>query len=152
MINQEQITRHWSRIPGKFMTPDGCDFNEISTSKVRFEGSAREWYETLIETIRDVVIATGETRVWVSPKARVLVESSFAYCPTITLDGLSFTSKRGSEVTLIPVENNSIGVIDNMTFFERQSTDDNDVLIIVNNEHGNRIGEVIIHDYDLFKE
>jgi hypothetical protein len=149
MIKQAQITRHWSRIPGKFLTPDGRVFNEISTSKIQFEGSVREWYETLIETIRDVVIAVGETRVWVSPKTRVLVEASFAFCPAIELDGMTFTSKRGSETTLIPVENDAIGVIDNMTFFERQSIDDNDVLIIVNDERGSRLGQVIIHDYNL---
>jgi hypothetical protein len=54
------ITRYWNRRPGKFINPrTGKKFDSITLA---FDGSVREWYETLAEVLFDVqnaAIAAG---------------------------------------------------------------------------------------------
>lgn len=48
-------TRYWSRFPGNFVTPDGKYVKDILPPGPKFNGSVREWYETLILTIEDCI-------------------------------------------------------------------------------------------------
>ena len=86
----------WSRAPGKFV-------NKLTGEIVRktnsldpgpqFQGTVREWYETLIETIIDVanVIHTKTLRgsanfVVTSPDVCTVLESSVLYKPKFSID------------------------------------------------------------------
>jgi len=82
---------YWSRIPGKFMTPDGRPFSDlISPDEMpKFHGTIQEWYETLVEVIAQAAGNSGETgwyfprgtEVSVSPDVSVILQASVLFHP-----------------------------------------------------------------------
>lgn len=71
------IKLHWSRLPGKFL-------NLKRPAKSPFDGSVREWYETLIEVIRNAATLAGldkkhEISLSVSPNAHAILQCSVSY-------------------------------------------------------------------------
>ena len=70
---------YWSRIPGKFVNKET---GEAYLCSISFNGSVREWYETLVETIHDVSnnierkIGTEANFCIVSPDVATILECS----------------------------------------------------------------------------
>lgn len=56
-------TRYWSLTKGEFMTNDGRKISEILPldDRPKYDGSMREWYETLRETTDDVIRIMSES-------------------------------------------------------------------------------------------
>ena len=79
---------YWSRIPGKFVfKTTGKEFGHV----VHFDGTVREWYETLVETIIDVANSI-ESRTHllantcvVSENVAVILECSMLYRPDLNV-------------------------------------------------------------------
>lgn len=95
--------RYWSRAPGKFvnkMTGEAAVLSSALSAGPLFNGTVREWYETLVETINDAnnelkrqVVQEQKTigkkkyfhnidkkaRVYVSPDIRCILEQSGIY-------------------------------------------------------------------------
>lgn len=75
------IKLHWSRAPEKFLNPRTG--KEIAIN-IKFDSTVREWYETLLEVIRDATTLAGldqlrEVSLRVSPNAHVILQSSIRY-------------------------------------------------------------------------
>lgn len=87
---------YWSRAPGKFVNKLTGEIVRKTTSLdpgPQFQGTVREWYETLIETIIDVanIIHTKTLRgsanfVVTSPDVCTVLESSVLYKPKFSID------------------------------------------------------------------
>lgn len=87
---------YWSRAPGKFVNKlTGREVTMSSTLAPgpTFQGTAREWYETLIETIIDVAntihrktLRGAANFVVTSPDVCTILEASVAYRPLISID------------------------------------------------------------------
>jgi hypothetical protein len=81
-------TMYWSRKPGDFV-------NKLTGAAVSgsFQGTVREWYETLVETIIDVAntihrktLRGAANFIVVSPDIATILEASVLYKPELSLD------------------------------------------------------------------
>jgi Major capsid protein Gp23 len=87
----------WSRAPGKFVNKiTGQPVSLASSLAIgpTFQGTVREWYETLVETIIDVAntihrkTLRGSANFMVtSPDVATILEASVLYKPKMSLDG-----------------------------------------------------------------
>ena len=54
---EPDFTYYWSRVPGKFTDKKTGKIlnnpNQTSSHRLEFTGNVQEWYETLVETIKD---------------------------------------------------------------------------------------------------
>lgn len=86
---------YWSRAPGKFVNKyTGKEISlasDLSTGPA-FNGTVREWYETLVETLIDAgnaihkkALDAPET-IYVSPDVNCILECSVLYRPTYNTD------------------------------------------------------------------
>jgi hypothetical protein len=78
------ITLHWSRVPGRFVMKKTGE----SVSGIPFEGTVREWYETLVETIIDCVRELAQARdlllhvdITVHPDVNCILQCSIRFHP-----------------------------------------------------------------------
>lgn len=104
---------YWSRTPGTFVNKvTGKEFlmNADKSLGPLFQGTVREWYETLIEIINDVVrdvdgcsYCQPPTKLVVSPSVATILEASVSFKPV-------FPRPKGP----CPVQ---IGTIDHMDLF-----------------------------------
>lgn len=80
-------TLYWSRKPGNFVQKTTGEeiFVTVNGEKndagPKFQGSAREWYETLVETIIDCGTGMKAPVVKVSPTVLTILESTVLYKP-----------------------------------------------------------------------
>lgn len=127
----------WSRIPGKFVNKETGEPATIPASICKFTGSVEEWYETLVETIRDLslshVIAHGnleeQVTVRISPTAHSIVQCSVLY-------------RLEPQLSAAEEHIECIGKIDNMIFVEDQNLKRNEIVV-------DGVGSVIILDIDI---
>jgi len=87
----------WSRMPGKFVNKEtGAEVSSTSslTPGPSFQGTVREWYETLTETIIDAAntihrktLRGSANFIVVGPDVATILESSVMYRPSYSLDG-----------------------------------------------------------------
>lgn len=87
---------YWSRAPGKFVNKlTGSEILISSTLAPgpTFQGTVREWYETLVETIIDVAntihrktLRGSANFVVTSPDVATILEASVAWRPLISID------------------------------------------------------------------
>lgn len=87
---------YWSRAPGKFVNK--LTGREVTLSSTlapgpTFQGTVREWYETLVETIIDVAntihrktLRGAANFVVTSPDIATILEASVAWRPLISID------------------------------------------------------------------
>ncbi len=88
---------YWSRMPGKFVNKTNGQAQERASSLQggpSFAGTAREWYETLTETIIDVAntihrktLRGSANFIVVGPDVATILEASVMYRPSYSLDG-----------------------------------------------------------------
>ena len=75
---KEEFRYYWARVPGKFVVKTTGD--ELPSLDAEFNGSVREWYETLFETIRDGMNLLknryNKFEIHISPKAFTILEAS----------------------------------------------------------------------------
>jgi len=147
-----QEVRFWSRIPGRFLMPDTGE--EIGTPPLggsTFTGTVREWYETLIETIRDVGYSLGgegcQMDVFATREALLLIETAVLYRPTFKVGGRTCVVE--NEILSEIVAPGSSGILSEMTFFESESEGKPRVIIRTGEGTDVKYGEVIVIDYDL---
>ncbi len=87
----------WSRAPGKFVNKrtgkEHMRSHSTDAPGPVFAGTAREWYETLIETIIDVAneihrrtLRGAANFIVVSPEVATILEASVLYKPALSLD------------------------------------------------------------------
>ncbi len=110
VINDEGQTKlkvkyYWSRAPGKFVNKlTGNAVNLASSLSIgpAFNGTVREWYETLLETIIDVYNNVPEptNNIYVGPSVATILESSVLFHPHVPAPPYPATSvvKLGSIV------------------------------------------------------
>lgn len=87
---------YWSRSPGKFvnkLTGREVLMNSTLSPGPTFQGTVREWYETLIETIIDVAntihrktLRGSANFIVTSPDVCTILEASVAWRPLISID------------------------------------------------------------------
>lgn len=88
LLKNASVNFHWSRIPGKFVNElTGEEYRGPDGEEIGFDGSVREWYETLVETITDVSnslyvhgLGRGDFIV-VSPDIAMILRCSVLYKP-----------------------------------------------------------------------
>jgi hypothetical protein len=78
--NKEIITFYWSRVPGKFVNKHTGEEVALA-SGINFNGSPREWYQGLLETIVDVgnKVKLISFNIKVSPSVRTIFETYYCY-------------------------------------------------------------------------
>lgn len=86
-------TFYWSRRPGQFVnrkTGESISEQLVGIKPVgpKFTGTVREWYETLVETIYTAAGTQRDsnTRIFVSPTVRTILECSVLFKPFVDLD------------------------------------------------------------------
>jgi hypothetical protein len=88
MISNKVVTYHWSRAPGTFvnkLTGQVALVSKAIGPGPYFQGTIREWYETLLETIVDasnMLSESNEAEVTVSRDALTIVEQIVGYKPS----------------------------------------------------------------------
>lgn len=96
LIGASAAVFYWSRLPGKFVNKlDGQEINRSNTLAPgpQFQGTVREWYETLIETVidcsneihRKTLRGAGNFMV-TSPQVSTILEASTYYRPNFSID------------------------------------------------------------------
>jgi hypothetical protein len=92
------ITRFWSRMPGKFVlstTGAVAAFSVGGGAAPKFEGTVREWYETLVETMisaQNAAIDAGYVRrtelvnCTCGPDIATILECSVLFRPNFEID------------------------------------------------------------------
>ena len=88
LLESASVNFYWSRVPGKFVNKlTGAEYTAPGGGKIMFDGSVREWYETLVETIIDVsnnIQRRDNLRAdfcIVSPDVATILECSVLYKP-----------------------------------------------------------------------
>lgn len=84
-LNNPKFTRHWSRAPGQFVDPETG--KELVGSHLRFEGTVRDWYGTLIEAAfgmyadhtEEEKFRAGEMFFICSPEIATILEWTMAF-------------------------------------------------------------------------
>ena len=90
-FDNAKVTYYWSRIPGKFVNSrTGQAYRSPNQQGPKFTGTVREWYETLIETIRDVaneLPGQHDCAIFVPRESvgttRIIIESSVLFRPSL---------------------------------------------------------------------
>jgi hypothetical protein len=108
---------YWSRRPGKFvnkLTGVPVDIGPV------FTGTVREWYETLVETIYDILNQTHEetNAIYVGRELATLLEASMLYRPALNIQypypsvGITkIGTLRGRDVYLEPSQKENLILI-----------------------------------------
>lgn len=84
------IKFYWSRVPGKFVNKHSGEEAGKGLPFVppQFNGSVREWYETLIETVIDASnqMTSPADTVYVGPDVACIFECSYLFYPKVHID------------------------------------------------------------------
>ncbi len=131
-----ETTFYWSRVPGKFVNKRTGVALQFATLGPTFQGTVREWYETLVETLIDMRNELVRERpVDDQAKPAIHVDAG-PMVQTILETSMSWKPNHPMLITWLPVEASYAGTINRDIFIYSVDGGDPELRVQVGESRG----------------